>query len=54
MQRDKQINRRREGGMGRWETVNTGVRLQVESYLQMALVTLNLHVQILQCYIGRF
>lgn len=30
--------------MGRWETVNIGVRLQVESCLQLVMVTLNLHV----------
>lgn len=30
--------------MERWETVNAGVRLQVESCLEPALVTLNLHV----------
>lgn len=30
--------------MGRWETVNTAVRLLVESCLKMGLVTSNLHV----------
>lgn len=42
--------------MGRWETVNIGVRLQVESCLQLILVTLNLHVYLfiyfLQCPTG--
>lgn len=30
--------------MGRWQTVTTGVRLQVEPRLELALVTLNVHV----------
>lgn len=30
--------------MVKWETVNTGVRSQVESCVELALVTLNLHV----------
>lgn len=29
---------------GRWETVNTDVRLQAESRLELALATLNVHV----------
>lgn len=36
--------------MARWETVNSGVRLHVESCLQPPLLTLNLHVYFFSFY----